>query len=78
VGAGAARGGAAGLFAPGHHLGRGARRLLDQPGGADGDGDVPLRGRAVHNEAEEISKDWAEKGANVLFHAVVETAEIVE
>ena len=31
-----------------------------------------------HNEAEEISKEWAEKGANVLFHAVVETAEIVE
>jgi N-carbamoyl-L-amino-acid hydrolase len=31
-----------------------------------------------HNEAEEISKDWAEAGANVLFHAVVETAQIVE
>ncbi|MFQ6550009.1 Zn-dependent hydrolase [Aestuariibius sp. 2305UL40-4] len=31
-----------------------------------------------HNEAEEISPDWAEAGANVLFHAVVETAEIVE
>ncbi|WP_264213851.1 Zn-dependent hydrolase [Leisingera thetidis] len=31
-----------------------------------------------HNEAEEISKEWAEAGANVLFHAVVETAEIVE
>jgi N-carbamoyl-L-amino-acid hydrolase len=31
-----------------------------------------------HNEAEEITPDWAEKGANVLFHAVVETAEIVE
>jgi N-carbamoyl-L-amino-acid hydrolase len=30
-----------------------------------------------HNEAEEITPDWAEKGANVLFHAVVETAEIV-
>lgn len=30
-----------------------------------------------HNEAEEISKDWASAGANVLFHAVVETAEIV-
>lgn len=29
-----------------------------------------------HNEAEEISKDWAEKGTNVLFHAVVETAEV--
>jgi len=31
-----------------------------------------------HNEAEEISKEWAEAGANVLFHAVVETAQIVE
>jgi len=31
-----------------------------------------------HNEAEDISQDWAEAGANVLFHAVVETAEIVE
>lgn len=30
-----------------------------------------------HNEAEEISPEWAEKAANVLFHAVVETAEIV-
>ncbi|MCV6584400.1 MAG: Zn-dependent hydrolase [Marinibacterium sp.] len=31
-----------------------------------------------HNEAEEISPDWAAAGANVLFHAVVETAQIVE
>jgi N-carbamoyl-L-amino-acid hydrolase len=31
-----------------------------------------------HNEAEEISKDWATAGADVLFHAVVETAGIVE
>jgi N-carbamoyl-L-amino-acid hydrolase len=30
-----------------------------------------------HNEAEEISKEWATAGADVLFHAVVETAEIV-
>ncbi|MEL6608037.1 MAG: Zn-dependent hydrolase [Pseudomonadota bacterium] len=30
-----------------------------------------------HNEAEEITKDWAAAGADVLFHAVVETAEIV-
>jgi len=30
-----------------------------------------------HNEAEEISPDWAAAGADVLFHAVVETAEIV-
>ncbi len=31
-----------------------------------------------HNEAEEISKDWARAGADVLLHAVVETAEIVK
>lgn len=31
-----------------------------------------------HNEAEEISPEWAKAGADVLFHAVVETAEIVE
>ncbi|MDX8435167.1 Zn-dependent hydrolase [Mesorhizobium abyssinicae] len=31
-----------------------------------------------HNEAEEISKEWAGAGADVLFHAVVETAVIVE
>ncbi|MFB2550088.1 Zn-dependent hydrolase [Ensifer soli] len=31
-----------------------------------------------HNEAEEISKEWAGAGADVLFHAVVETAEIAE
>jgi len=29
-----------------------------------------------HNEAEEISKDWAAAGADVLFHAVLETAGI--
>ena len=31
-----------------------------------------------HNEAEEITPDWATAGAEVLFHAVLETAEIVE
>ncbi|MDX0422712.1 Zn-dependent hydrolase [Sinorhizobium medicae] len=31
-----------------------------------------------HNEAEDISKDWAAAGADVLFHAVLETAEVVE
>jgi beta-ureidopropionase / N-carbamoyl-L-amino-acid hydrolase len=30
-----------------------------------------------HNEAENISKEWATAGADVLFHAVLETAEIV-
>ncbi|WP_421951238.1 Zn-dependent hydrolase [Pelagibacterium sp.] len=30
-----------------------------------------------HNEAEDISKEWATAGADVLLHAVVETAEIV-
>ena len=31
-----------------------------------------------HNEAEEISKEWATAGTDVLFHAVVETAGIVD
>ncbi|WP_424943859.1 Zn-dependent hydrolase [Aliiroseovarius crassostreae] len=31
-----------------------------------------------HNEAEEISKEWATAGTDVLMHAVLETAEIVE
>ena len=31
-----------------------------------------------HNEAEDITKEWAAAGADVLFHAVVETAGIVE
>ncbi len=30
-----------------------------------------------HNEAEDISKEWATAGADVLMHAVVETAEVV-
>lgn len=30
-----------------------------------------------HNEAEEISPEWASAGADVLLHAVLETAEIV-
>ncbi|MDP5308120.1 Zn-dependent hydrolase [Paracoccus spongiarum] len=30
-----------------------------------------------HNEAEEISPDWAQAGADVLLHAVLEAAEIV-
>jgi beta-ureidopropionase / N-carbamoyl-L-amino-acid hydrolase len=30
-----------------------------------------------HNEAEEIFPEWAEAGANVLLHAVLETAEVV-
>ena len=30
-----------------------------------------------HNEAEEISKEWAAAGADVLFHAVIETAGVV-
>ncbi|MBY5363235.1 Zn-dependent hydrolase [Rhizobium leguminosarum] len=37
----------------------------------------PCVGGLSHNEAEEISKEWAMAGADVLFHAVVETAEIV-
>ena len=30
-----------------------------------------------HNEAEAITPAWAEAGANVLFHAVLEKAEVV-
>jgi N-carbamoyl-L-amino-acid hydrolase len=30
-----------------------------------------------HNEAEEITPEWAEKGTNVLLHAVLEAAEVV-
>lgn len=30
-----------------------------------------------HNEAEEISPEWAAAGANVLLHAVLEVAEVV-
>ena len=29
-----------------------------------------------HNEAEEISVEWAARGTNVLFHAVVDTAQV--
>ena len=31
-----------------------------------------------HNEAEEITKEWSTAGADVLFHSVVNTAEITE
>ncbi len=31
-----------------------------------------------HNEAEDISKEWASAGTDVLMHAVLEKAEIVE
>jgi N-carbamoyl-L-amino-acid hydrolase len=30
-----------------------------------------------HNEAEEISQEWATAGADVLLHAVLEIAEVV-
>jgi N-carbamoyl-L-amino-acid hydrolase len=31
-----------------------------------------------HNEAEEISKEWASAGTDVMLHAVLQTAEVVE
>ena len=37
----------------------------------------PCVGGLSHNEAEEISKEWAGAGADVLMHAVLETAEVV-
>jgi beta-ureidopropionase / N-carbamoyl-L-amino-acid hydrolase len=38
----------------------------------------PCVGGLSHNEAEDISQDWAAAGAEVLLHAVLETAVIVE
>ncbi|SON55007.1 N-carbamoyl-L-amino acid hydrolase [Hartmannibacter diazotrophicus] len=38
----------------------------------------PCVGGLSHNEAEEISKEWATAGTDVLLRAVVETAQIVE
>ncbi|MBB3979450.1 N-carbamoyl-L-amino-acid hydrolase [Rhizobium azooxidifex] len=38
----------------------------------------PCVGGLSHNEAEDISKDWASAGADVLLRAVMETAGIVE
>jgi len=37
----------------------------------------PCVGGLSHNEEEDISKDWAADGANVLLHAVLETAVVV-
>ena len=38
----------------------------------------PCIGGVSHNEAEEISQEWAVAGADVLLHAVVESAGIVK
>jgi len=37
----------------------------------------PCKGGLSHNEAEEITPDWAAKGTDVLLHAVLEAAEVV-
>ena len=37
----------------------------------------PCVGGLSHNEAEEISPEWVGAGADVLLHAVLETAEVV-
>jgi len=37
----------------------------------------PCVGGLSHNEAEEISQDWAAAGTDVLFHAVLEVAGVV-
>jgi N-carbamoyl-L-amino-acid hydrolase len=37
----------------------------------------PCVGGLSHNEAEEISPEWAAAGTDVLFHAVCEVAEVV-
>ena len=72
------RGRTARLLAPQHRLGRRARRLLDQPRRADGHGHVPLRRRPVAQRGRGNLPEWAAAGCDVLFHAVVETAVIVE
>ena len=76
-GAGAGRGGAIGILAPGHDLGGRARRLLGGEGGAGDDGHVPCVDGLRTTRPRRSRRDWAEKGANVLFHAVMETAGIV-
>jgi len=38
----------------------------------------PCVGGLSHNEAEEISQEWATAGTDVLFHAVLEAAGIVD
>ena len=38
----------------------------------------PCVGGLSHNEAEDISNEWAAAGADVLLHAVIETAGIAE
>ncbi len=37
----------------------------------------PCKDGLSHNEAEEITPDWAQAGVDVLLHAVLETAEVV-
>lgn len=37
----------------------------------------PCKDGLSHNEAEEITQDWAAKGCGVLLHAVIEAAEVV-
>lgn len=38
----------------------------------------PCVGGVSHNESEEISKEWATAGANVLLHSVLESAEVID
>lgn len=38
----------------------------------------PCEGGLSHNEAESITREWAQAGADVLAHAVIETAGIAE
>ena len=37
----------------------------------------PCKDGLSHNEAEEITPDWARKGTDVLLHSVIEAAEVV-
>ena len=38
---------------------------------------TPCIGGISHNEAEDMTKEWAEAGGSVLLHAALELAEVV-
>ena len=38
---------------------------------------IPCTDGISHNEAEDISQEWATMGTNVLMHAVLEKAEVI-
>jgi hypothetical protein len=54
------------------NVSRGSKSVWNSSRSDSGNNPVP-----GHDEAGEITPQWALNGANVLFHAVVETAEVV-